>query len=351
MFRNFCVKKPLNLNFLMPEILIIEDEKELREGMAELLSFEGYEVVQTTNGIEGIQAASVKVPDLVLCDIKMPEMDGFEVLHQLKMHDAFTLVPFIFISVLKERDHIRKGMISGADDYLAKPFTRDELLSAITTRLDKFSRQELVIKRSLSEIESRFDHDILRLSIANDDQFSPIEWVSGNQSLKKLLYEKGLPMMRETVHLIETNNIIQGIKTLIKKELQNDNSNTEPQKKLLLELKNKIDRKAMLSDNLTVFQLKFNQLYPHFTAGFTQSFQHLTQYELMPTSAMLIGLNTHQIADLLNISAESIKKSRYRLKKKLGLKKQDDLLQFIQSFNSIEFKKKAPDKRQRTVPV
>jgi len=334
----------------MPEILIIEDEKELREGMAELLSFEGYEVVQTTNGIEGIQAASIKVPDLVLCDIKMPEMDGFEVLHQLKMHDAFTLVPFIFISVLKERDHIRKGMISGADDYLAKPFTRDELLAAITTRLDKFYRQELIIQRSISEIGSRLDHDILSLKMANDDQYSPIECLSGNRSLKKLLYERGLPMMREAIHLIETNNVIQNIKTIILKELHNNSSITAPQKKLLLELKSKTERKTMLSNNLTIFQLKFNQLYPHFAAGFTQSFQNLTQYELMLTSAMIIGLNTHQIADLLNISAESIKKSRYRLKKKLGLGKQDDLLQFIQSFNSIESKTKAPDKR-RTIPV
>ena len=333
----------------MSTILIIEDEKELREGLAELLSFEGYDIIQAANGLEGIRSITLKIPDLVLCDIKMPGMDGFEVLYQLKMHDAFIFVPFIFISILKERNQIRKGMASGADDYLTKPFSREELLMAITSRLEKSSRQELIIQKSIGEIESSLDCEI-PLNIKSNNRCNPFKEASiNNQSFKKNLYEKGLPAMQETVHVIEANNTIKDIKIFVQKELL-DNCLPSQERKQLLELQSKIERKTILSDNLTVFQLKFNQLYPHFIAGFSQSFPTLTQYELMLASAMIIGLDTHQIADLLNISSESVKKSRYRLKKKLGLKKEDDLLKFIHSYNLTASKIK-PNIKKGVVPV
>ena len=321
----------------MPKILLVEDEEDLRMGIADILKFEGFNVVMAKNGVEGLDAAMAHRPDLILCDIMMPDMNGFDFLHRLRQDAAFTLTPFIFVSALDARNDIRKGMSLGADDYLTKPFTREELILAINTRLEKFSGLEHKIRQIIGEIESKLSFEITRLKEVTEEQSSIIEEIStDNESLKKQLQDKEMTMMSEAMNVIETNNIIKNLKDLIQHELQKNNLDTS-QKILLGELQTKISRKTMLSDNLTVFQLKFNQVYPHFLSNFSQHFSHLTQYELVMTAAMITGLNTNQIAEMLNISPESVRKSRYRLKKKLGLGKKDDLLMFMQSFNVHSF--------------
>jgi len=123
-------------------ILIIEDDEALRENLRDILSAEGYEVLTADDGQEGVKLARSRLPDLILCDILMPQMDGYSVLRELQKDPVASLIPFIYISAKVTPEDLRKGMGLGADDYLAKPFTADQLLEAVEARLEKRRRME-----------------------------------------------------------------------------------------------------------------------------------------------------------------------------------------------------------------
>ncbi|CAN5386096.1 response regulator [soil metagenome] len=121
----------------MKKILLIEDNAAVRENTAEILSLANYEVTTATNGKEGAELAQKIVPDLIVCDIMMPELDGYGVLHILSKKPETAAIPFIFLTAKAEKQDIRKGMNLGADDYLTKPFDDTELLNAIEIRMKK----------------------------------------------------------------------------------------------------------------------------------------------------------------------------------------------------------------------
>jgi signal transduction histidine kinase len=118
-------------------ILVIEDEEDLRTSIAEMLEFEGIACVVAQNGKVGIQLARNILPDLIICDIMMPDMDGYAVLSDLRSDPLTANIPFIFLTAKADRSSLRYGMELGADDYLTKPFTSDELMAAINMRLEK----------------------------------------------------------------------------------------------------------------------------------------------------------------------------------------------------------------------
>lgn len=122
----------------MKNILIIEDNADIRNDLKTILEMEGYDVSEASNGTSGFAAATSDVrPDLVICDIMMPGMDGYEVLGELRKIPEMAEIPFIFLTALGDRASHRKGMQEGADDYISKPFTSDEILKAIHSRLDR----------------------------------------------------------------------------------------------------------------------------------------------------------------------------------------------------------------------
>lgn len=123
-------------------VLIIEDNEEIREGTAEILELTGYRVLTAPEGKSGVDLALKHVPDLILCDIMMPELDGYGVLYMLNKHESTAQIPFIFLTAKAERADLRKAMEMGADDYLTKPFDDMELLNAIETRLKKRKQWE-----------------------------------------------------------------------------------------------------------------------------------------------------------------------------------------------------------------
>ncbi|ASC71136.1 diguanylate cyclase [Halomicronema hongdechloris C2206] len=120
-------------------ILVIEDEAPIRDIISEMLEDVGFKVLEADTGAAGIELAQSHPPDLVLCDIMMPELDGYEVLHQLRSQLLTALTPFIFLTAKSDRRDMRRGMLLGADDYITKPFTRHDLLEAVRTRLDRHS--------------------------------------------------------------------------------------------------------------------------------------------------------------------------------------------------------------------
>ncbi len=131
------------------KILIIEDEPGIRRGLALTLKNEGYDVTEAENGRAGLEAAGNELPDLVLCDITMPEMDGYAVVEQMRRMPALASTPFIFLTARSEHADVRKGMALGADDYLSKPFTRAELIEAVTVRLKKVAVWREVLAQQL----------------------------------------------------------------------------------------------------------------------------------------------------------------------------------------------------------
>ena len=123
----------------MRKILLIEDDVTVRENTAELLELSGYKVITANDGRKGCIMALEEIPDIIICDIMMPEMDGYGVLQELSSNNLTAHIPFIFLSAKTEHKDIRRGMDLGADDYLTKPFEEVDLLSAIESRLAKVS--------------------------------------------------------------------------------------------------------------------------------------------------------------------------------------------------------------------
>jgi CRP-like cAMP-binding protein len=126
----------------MKKILLIEDNLEVRENTSEILALANYEVLVAENGRVGVDLAQRHKPDLIICDIMMPELDGYGVLHILSKNEETAAIPFIFLTAKTEKTDIRKGMNLGADDYLTKPFDDTDLLNAIEARLRKTAIQQ-----------------------------------------------------------------------------------------------------------------------------------------------------------------------------------------------------------------
>lgn len=147
----------------MTTILLIEDNDLIRENTAEILELTGYTVHTAENGKTGVESALTDRPDLVICDIMMPVLDGYGVLHIFTKNPLLAGIPFIFLSAKSERTDFRKGMDLGADDYLAKPFEESELLTAIEGRLNRFRSITLhpaILAGPVAELVPATDHDL-----------------------------------------------------------------------------------------------------------------------------------------------------------------------------------------------
>ncbi len=140
----------------MKKILVIEDTAEVRENLCEILELSGYEVVAAENGKKGVTSAREHQPDLILCDVMMPELDGFGVMKILNRSPDLNHIPLIFLTARAEKSDMRKGMGLGAEDYITKPFDDVELLEAIEVRLKKAERIQSSFDQSESGLQTFF---------------------------------------------------------------------------------------------------------------------------------------------------------------------------------------------------
>ncbi len=141
---------------LMKTILLIEDNREMRENTAEILELSNYKILTADNGRTGVDMAKTHLPDLIICDVMMPELDGFGVLYILSKEPKTAGIPFIFLTAKAEKSDMRKGMNMGADDYLTKPFDDVELLDAIESRLRKSQILRMEFETSASGLDAFF---------------------------------------------------------------------------------------------------------------------------------------------------------------------------------------------------
>lgn len=149
----------------MNTILIIEDEEALRQTLADRLAMEGFRIQTAANGKDGLRLAKEHLPDLILCDIMMPELDGYGVLRGLQLDAQTAAIPLIFLTAKADSPQVRAGMNLGADDYLCKPVAKSELLAAIRARLWKRSRQQEQTKQEIEAarlgVVRKLPHELL----------------------------------------------------------------------------------------------------------------------------------------------------------------------------------------------
>ncbi|MFL9482171.1 response regulator [Chitinophagaceae bacterium LWZ2-11] len=138
------------------KILVIEDEQYIRENIQELLQARGYEVHIAANGEEGVTEAASFKPNLIVCDIMMPKMDGYKVLENIRKTSLTQNIPFIFLTAKADKNDIRQGMELGADDFISKPFTTKELTNAIESRLDRYQK----INSQYSKIKHQLEANV-----------------------------------------------------------------------------------------------------------------------------------------------------------------------------------------------
>ena len=136
----------------MSKILVIEDSEVLRNDIIEMLGFEGYEVDGAPDGLVGVEKALAYLPDLIICDIMMPGLNGYGVLEKLRENQNTVATPFIFLTAKTDHNDVRQGMGLGADDYLTKPFVAAELLDAVSVRLERRETLEKIVDKRVQEL-------------------------------------------------------------------------------------------------------------------------------------------------------------------------------------------------------
>jgi CheY-like chemotaxis protein/CRP-like cAMP-binding protein len=165
----------------MNKILLIEDDIVLRENTAELLELSNYRVITAANGKIGLELAISILPNIIVCDIMMPELDGYGVLESLSHNENTKHIPFIFLSAKTERKDVRKGMDLGADDYITKPFEEEELLSAIESRLAKAEiLKDLRVNENVKQVEEPEMKSLNDLKNFFDDKGKTINYSKGD---------------------------------------------------------------------------------------------------------------------------------------------------------------------------
>jgi DNA-binding response OmpR family regulator/CRP-like cAMP-binding protein len=177
----------------MQHILLIEDNKEVRENTAEILELAGYKVNTAPDGKKGVEQVNKSKPDLIICDIMMPVLDGYGVLHLLGKNAESANIPFIFLTAKTERTDVRKGMEMGADDYIMKPFDKIELLNAVESRLKK-----------AESIKKEYEKDIEGLTAFIGD-------VAGKDAVKKFTHDKKIKTYKKKENIYREGDYPRGM--------------------------------------------------------------------------------------------------------------------------------------------
>jgi len=245
----------------MTTILVIEDTQSLREEIVELLQIEGFEVLSAGDGRAGLALAQAKLPDLIVCDVSMPELNGYETLKAIREDETTQSIPFIFLTARVEKDDIRQGMGLGADDYLTKPFSIEEFLASIAVRLQKQAVFEKKVETELNALRSSISQTLPH------ELRTPLNGILGFSELLIECLDGEKQMMAESIHGAAQNlyRTIQNYLLYAELEIAETRPNFAELSKsttefsscdLLLDL---IQKKAHQFDRLTDLSLEFTK--------------------------------------------------------------------------------------------
>lgn len=239
----------------MLKIVMIEDEFDIRDAVMSWLQFEGYTVFGAENGKQGLQIIYQENPDLVLCDISMPEMDGHAVLIELRSDSRFAHLPFIFLTAAVDHDSIRQGMNLGADDYITKPFNQGEVLAAVRTRLGKQEQIQAQIDHLSDLIGVEREQRLLKsrlVGMFSHDFRNPLASILASSNMLQAYFDRMNPQQRDR-HFHRINGSVQLLlqmldEMLLVAEIENGQLSYHPQVLDLQELVRKIVADFQLID-------------------------------------------------------------------------------------------------------
>ena len=312
---------------IIKSILVIEDEEDLRDELIDILSFEGFNPIGASDGKQGVYLAKKFLPDLIICDIMMPNMDGIEVLKSINKMPQTEGIPFIFLTALSTHANIRQGMALGADDYLVKPFSISDLLDSINVRERKAKKLEDRIEKTISNlienVENRFpdlnpaeladigfDHDLYE----NSNSKNPFSNISS-----------------ELLKLIEVSSTLDSLLKIIDKSLSSDNL-SEKEEDTFIALRNRLIEPSVISDARNVFLSRFDKYRPGYLESIKMKHPSLSNNELLLCCSVHLKHTGRQTAQIFGIETSSVYKNKYRLKLKLGLGKNSKIESYLESF-------------------
>ena len=167
------------------KILVVEDQPQMLKNLALMLTLEGYEVFTADNGKSGVETALERLPDLIICDVMMPQLDGHGVIQTLRAEPTTATIPFIFLTARSDRGDVRTGMNSGADDYLVKPVPRLDLLAAVEARLARAEAVEARVQAAATNVGFQPDYSshepLMTLGLTNREA-EVLLWVAQGKS-------------------------------------------------------------------------------------------------------------------------------------------------------------------------
>lgn len=245
-------------------ILVIEDEDLIRDSLEDLLLIEGFEVITAENGGEGVYIASQREPDLIICDVMMPVLNGYEVLEQIRQNKQLSTVPFLFLTSMVDRRSNRKGMALGADDYLEKPCTKDELLEAIAIRLCKQEAIEQHIANKMEALRSSITlalpHE-LQTPLSGIMGLSELLMLQGEELIHTEVYEyaDGIHRSAERLHRLIQNYLLYSKLLLLRSQGQTRFTPPYPCNSQAI-INNTSDRKARECDRASDLELNIIEI-------------------------------------------------------------------------------------------
>ncbi len=199
----------------MARILVVEDEAAVRENVVELLQAEGFIAFAARDGLEGLRMARQELPDLILCDIRMPRLDGFGLLAQVANDPLTASIPFIFLTARTERRDQREGMGAGADDYITKPFTRQDLLGSVRKRLEKRTVLTSLMEQKLVELQKRIDQGLpnellgpLSVLLGHSEILMKSDVVSNDPNLVRGAAHEINRAAKRLMHLVQNHQLL-----------------------------------------------------------------------------------------------------------------------------------------------
>lgn len=313
----------------MKTILIVEDDTTLRENILDFLREEGYNAISAEDGLVGLQLALSNAPDLILCDIMMPKMNGYDFFKTIQQIKSIAAIPFIFITAKGEREDIRTGMQLGADDYIAKPFDLNDLLMAINTRLQKVERIQQV---SDEKFFTLVDNPLMGVFVCSENKF---EFV--NDTFAKIFGLKKSAYLEITfANLIsekEKEFVLEKIHRCFKKIHNNLHITfeafTENKKAVKIEMYAGIvnyNGADCLVGN--VAQINRGKSKPHFSISKDKSAELISKKELNILAMVCQGLSTNEISEHLGRSKRTIETQRASLLMKAGVKNTAELVMY-----------------------
>lgn len=312
----------------MKKILIIEDDELLRTCTIDFLNEEGFTVYAAEDGIKGVQVAIETVPDLIICDISMPKMDGFEVLKTLQSIPATATIPFIFLTAKSQKEDLRRGMQLGADDFITKPFDYNELLKAIHIR---FGKHENIINANEEKFFALINNQLVGVYILHDQKFTDAnakmcELLGYSKTeLEEMCFEDILnPEEDNNEALSKIHRCIDGLQTnvIVKFQILDKEQNSK-----FIEVFGTITKiKGKESLIGTIISLPSPASLDSFAPKDLEA--NLSDREIEVLKLICEGMATKEIADKLFLSCRTIDSHRANLVEKTNCKNTADLVMY-----------------------